>query len=113
MIDTFFLVGPYFEHFFNCYISTFQIHDQQMIEIKERKTVEISEIDGEIKEKYEAKMKDVLLDLREQYEEQLAENRAQMETLYETKVSLIFAHRSNICSPRDASLSDSYKSVER
>jgi len=64
-----------------------QIHDQQMIEIKERKTVEISEIDGEIKEKYEAKMKDVLLDLREQYEEQLAENRAQMETLYETKLA--------------------------
>ena len=63
-----------------------QMHEQQMTEIQKRKTVEISEIDGELKEKYEARMHDVLHELREQYEEQLAENRSQIETLYETKL---------------------------
>jgi len=62
------------------------MHEQQMTEIQKRKTVEISEIDGELKEKYEARMHDVLQELREQYEEQLAENRTQIEMLYDTKV---------------------------
>lgn len=63
-----------------------QMHEQQMTEIHKRKTVEISEIDGELKEKYEARMHDVLQELREQYEDQLSDNKAQIETLYETKL---------------------------
>ncbi|KAF2367438.1 Lamin Tail Domain [Trinorchestia longiramus] len=62
------------------------IHEQQMSEMQKRKTVEISEIDGELKEKYEARMHDVLLELREQYEDQLNENRSQIESIYETKL---------------------------
>uniref|UniRef100_A0A2P2I5Z1 Lamin Dm0-like n=1 Tax=Hirondellea gigas TaxID=1518452 RepID=A0A2P2I5Z1_9CRUS len=63
-----------------------QIHEQQMSEVTKRRTVEISEIDGDLKDKYEARMHDVLQELREQYEEQLADNRAQIEVLYETKL---------------------------
>merc|ERR1719259_733343 len=57
-----------------------------MIDIQKRKTIEISEIDGELKEKYEARMADVLMELREQYEEQLQDNKESLENIYETKL---------------------------
>lgn len=69
------------------FVLCLQLYEQQLSEVQSRKTVEISEIDGELKEKYEARMHDVLQELREQYEDQLSENRAQIEALYETKVS--------------------------
>jgi len=62
------------------------MHETQMIDIQKRKTIEISEIDGELKEKYEARMADVLMELREQYEEQLNDNKSQLENIYETKL---------------------------
>ena len=71
-------------------LSYLQIHEQQMSEITKRKTVEISEIDGELKEKYEARMADVLSELREQYEDQLTDSRSQIESIYETKVSAAY-----------------------
>ncbi|XP_045466240.1 lamin Dm0-like isoform X2 [Harmonia axyridis] len=63
-----------------------QIFHQQLTETRRSRQIEISEIDGRLSEKYEAKLQEALQDLRDQYENQMANNRAEIESLYESKI---------------------------
>uniref|UniRef100_A0A6M2DF88 Putative nuclear envelope protein n=1 Tax=Xenopsylla cheopis TaxID=163159 RepID=A0A6M2DF88_XENCH len=63
-----------------------QFHQQEILETRKRRQVELSEIDGRLAEQYEAKMQETMQELRDQYEEQISSNRAEIEAIYEQKI---------------------------
>ncbi|PSN52874.1 Lamin-C [Blattella germanica] len=63
-----------------------QVYNQELVETRTRRQVEISEIDGRLTEQYEAKLQQSLQELRDQYEAQMRVNREEIEALYENKM---------------------------
>ncbi|GAB0093121.1 Lamin Dm0 [Sergentomyia squamirostris] len=62
------------------------VYQQELMETRSRRQVEISEIDGRLSEQYEAKLKESLQELRDQYEAQMKANRDEIDMLYEAKI---------------------------
>ncbi|KAL6266858.1 hypothetical protein P5V15_003686 [Pogonomyrmex californicus] len=69
-----------------------QVYQQELMETRTRRQVEISEIDGRLSEQYEAKLQQSLQELREQYEAQMRANREEIELLYENKIKNLASH---------------------
>ncbi|XP_014250523.1 lamin Dm0 [Cimex lectularius] len=63
-----------------------QIHQQQLVECRTKKQVEISELDGRLAQEYEEKLYQSLQDIREQYEIDLENNKEQIKVMCEEKV---------------------------
>lgn len=64
----------------------FQMHQQQLIETRTKRQVEISEIDGRLSQEYEDKLYASLQEIRDQYEGDLRNSREEIKLLYEDKV---------------------------
>ena len=62
------------------------MHQQQLIETRTKRQVEISEIDGLLTQEYEEKLLASLQDIREQYEADLRNSREEIKSMYEEKV---------------------------
>lgn len=63
-----------------------QMHQQQLIETRTKRQVEISEIDGLLTQEYEEKLLASLQDIREQYEADLRNSREEIKSMYEEKI---------------------------
>uniref|UniRef100_A0A2M3Z5K3 Putative nuclear envelope protein n=1 Tax=Anopheles braziliensis TaxID=58242 RepID=A0A2M3Z5K3_9DIPT len=63
-----------------------QIHQQEVNETKNRRQIDITEIDGALSQQYEAKLQQTLNDLRQEYDDQLRINRSEISDLYETRL---------------------------
>lgn len=64
----------------------FQIHNQQITEVRTRRQIEISEIDGQLRDQYKEREVSLLQELREDYESKLLANRDELDALYQGKV---------------------------
>merc|ERR1712130_816929 len=63
-----------------------QLLSQQLDEVKTRKEIEITEMDGKLQEEYEDRLQKALNELREVYDKQMAQNREDFGKLYESRV---------------------------
>merc|ERR1712241_791857 len=72
-----------------------QLLEQQLTEVKTRKDVEITEIDGKLQEEYEDRLQKALNELRDVYDKQMAQNREDFGKLYETRVQELQTALSN------------------
>ena len=63
-----------------------QLLSQQLEEVKTRKEIEITEMDGKLQEEYEDRLQKALNELREVYDKQMAQNREDFGKLYEARV---------------------------
>lgn len=61
--------------------------EQQLDEVKSRKEIEITEMDGKLQEEYEDRLQKALNELRDVYDKQMALNREDFAKLYETRVT--------------------------
>lgn len=66
--------------------------EQQLEEVKTRKEIEITEMDGKLQEEYEDRLQKALNELREVYDTQMAQNREDFSKLYETRVNELQKH---------------------
>ncbi|KAK8721848.1 hypothetical protein OTU49_012604 [Cherax quadricarinatus] len=92
-----------------------QVFEKEVTETKNRKHVELSEIDGRLQGEYEAKLHEALKELRDQYEEQLKNNRSEVEYLYETKIEELNRRDQRVTEGSDAltgSLRDCKRKVQ-
>merc|ERR1711971_1471594 len=64
-----------------------QLLSQQLDEVKTRKEIEITEMDGKLQEEYEDRLQKALNELRDVYDKQMAQNREDFGKLYETRVT--------------------------
>ena len=64
-----------------------QLLEQQLEEVKTRKEIEITEMDGKIQEEYEDRLQKALNELREVYDKKMAQSREDFVKLYESRVS--------------------------
>ena len=67
--------------------------EQQLEEVKTRKEIEITEMDGKLQEEYEDRLQKALNELRDVYDKQMAQNREDFAKLYETRVSVAFTNK--------------------
>ena len=65
-----------------------QLLEQQLEEVKTRKEIEITEMDGKLQEEYEDRLQKALGELRDVYDKQMAQNREDFAKLYEQRVKL-------------------------
>ena len=65
-----------------------QLLESQLEEVRTRKEVEITEIDGKLQNEYEDKLQKALTDLRDVYESQMEQNKADLSNLYDSRVRL-------------------------
>lgn len=72
-----------------------QLLEQQVEEVKTRKEVEITEMDGKLQEEYEDRLQKALAELREVYDKQMLQNREDFAKLYETRVNELQSHLAN------------------
>ena len=63
-----------------------QLLESQLEEVRTRKEVEITEIDGKLQNEYEDKLQKALTDLRDVYESQMEQNKADLSNLYDSRV---------------------------
>merc|ERR1711936_1570727 len=63
-----------------------QLLEQQLEEVKTRKEIEITEMDGKLQEEYEDRLQKALNELRDVYDKQMAQNREDFGKLYESRV---------------------------
>merc|ERR1712106_898046 len=63
-----------------------QLLEQQLDEVKTRKEIEITEMDGKLQEEYEDRLQKALNELREVYDKQMTQNREDFGKLYESRV---------------------------
>merc|ERR1712012_906740 len=63
-----------------------QLLEQQLTEVKTRKEIEITEMDGKLQEEYEDGLQKALNELRDVYDKQMAQNREDFGKLYESRV---------------------------
>merc|ERR1712060_137769 len=63
-----------------------QLLSQQLDEVKTRKEIEITEMDGKLQEEYEDRLQKALNELRDVYDKQMAQNREDFGKLYESRV---------------------------
>lgn len=66
--------------------------EQQLEEVKTRKEIEITEMDGKLQEEYEDRLQKALNELRDVYDKQMAQNREDFAKLYETRVNELQNH---------------------
>jgi len=66
--------------------------EQQLEEVKTRKEIEITEMDGKLQEEYEDRLQKALNELRDVYDTQMAQNRDDFSKLYETRVNELQKH---------------------
>lgn len=64
-----------------------QLLEQQLEEVKTRKEIEITEMDGKLQEEYEDRLQKALAELRDVYDKQMAQNREDFAKLYEKRVN--------------------------
>merc|ERR1739846_299310 len=64
-----------------------QLLSQQLDEVKTRKEIEITEMDGKLQEEYEDRLQKALNELRDVYDKQMAQNREDFGKLYESRVN--------------------------
>lgn len=64
-----------------------QMCEQQLEEVKIRRHIELTEMDGKLKEEYESRLQKALHELRAVYENQMKQNRMDFKNLYEEKVN--------------------------
>jgi lamin B len=69
-----------------------QLLESQLEEVRTRKEVEITEIDGKLQNEYEDKLQKALTDLRDVYESQMEQNKADLSNLYDSRVRLCLSH---------------------
>lgn len=69
--------------------------EQQLEEVKTRKEIEITEMDGKLQEEYEDRLQKALNELRDVYDKQMAQNREDFAKLYETRVNELQNHLSS------------------
>jgi len=72
-----------------------QLLEQQVEEVRTRKEVEITEMDGKLQEEYEDRLQKALGELREVYDKQMLQNREDFAKLYETRVNELQSHLAN------------------
>ena len=65
-----------------------QLLESQLEEVRTRKEVEITEIDGKLQNEYEDKLQKALTDLRDVYESQMEQNKADLSNMYDSRVRL-------------------------
>jgi hypothetical protein len=70
-----------------------QLLEQQVEEVKTRKEIEITEMDGKLQEEYEDRLQKALSELREVYDRQMAQNREDFSKLYESRVGGRHCHK--------------------
>ena len=63
-----------------------QLLEKELSEVKHRKEVEITEMDGKLQEEYEDRLQKALEELREVYDKQMKQSREDFEKLYEDRV---------------------------
>lgn len=63
-----------------------QLHEQQLLETRTKKQIEISELDGRLTQEYEERLYQSLQEIRDQYEADLENNRDEIKKLYEEKI---------------------------
>merc|ERR1719239_300049 len=83
--------------------------EQQLEEVKTRKEIEITEMDGKLQEEYEDRLQKALGELRDVYDKQMGQNRDDFAKLYEQRVSEL---QSNLASERGKSSSNSQELSE-
>ena len=71
-----------------------QLLESQLEEVRTRKEVEITEIDGKLQNEYEDKLQKALTDLRDVYESQMEQNKADLSNLYDSRVRFCLSHTS-------------------
>jgi lamin B len=64
----------------------FQLLEKELSEVKHRKDVEITEMDGKLHEEYEDRLQKALQELRDVYDTKMAQSREDFEKLYEDRV---------------------------
>jgi len=72
-----------------------QLLEQQLEEVKTRKEIEITEMDGKLQEEYEDRLQKALNELRDVYDKQMAQNREDFGKLYESRVNELQTALSN------------------
>jgi len=83
----------------------------QMREARQKRQVEITEIDGRLNEEYEEKLQASLQELRDQYEQQMNVNREDIKSLYERKVQNACRFTLFVCEKALFSLPGKWKKV--
>jgi lamin B len=63
-----------------------QLLEKELQEVKQRKEVEITEMDGKLQEEYEDRLQKALEQLREIYDDKMRQNREDYEKIYEDRV---------------------------
>ena len=63
-----------------------QILEKELTEVKHRKEVEITEMDGKLQEEYEDRLQKALEELREVYDSKMRQSREDFEKIYEDRV---------------------------
>ena len=64
-----------------------QLLENQLEELRTRKEVEITEMDGKLQEEYEDKLQTALSDLRDVYDKQTEQNKADLSSMYDSRVN--------------------------
>merc|ERR1711963_866859 len=63
-----------------------QLLEKQLMEVKNRKEIEITERDGQLQEEYEDRLQKALEELREVYDTKMQQSREDIEKIYEDRV---------------------------
>ena len=63
-----------------------QLLEKELVEVKNRKTIEIEQIDGKLQEEYEDRLQKALEELREVYDTKMKQSREDFEKIYEDRV---------------------------
>ncbi|XP_075215988.1 lamin Dm0-like [Lycorma delicatula] len=90
-----------------------QIHQQQLIETRTKRQVDISEIDGRLTAEYEEKLYQSLQEIREQYESDLEQNKEEIKKLYEEKLKSLAAQSSRNTSTANFALKEMQQMQQR
>ena len=72
-----------------------QLLEKELSEVKQRKEVEITEMDGKLQEEYEDRLAKALEELREVYDTKMRQNREDFEKIYDDRVKDLQTQLSN------------------
>jgi len=86
-----------------------QLLEKQLMEVKNRKEIEITERDGQLQEEYEDRLQKALEELREVYDTKMHQSRGDIEAIYEDRVRDL---QSQLTTSRNGSASTSQELKE-
>ena len=72
-----------------------QLLEKELQEVKQRKEIEITEMDGKLQEEYEDRLQKALEELREVYDSKMRQSREDFEKIYEDRVRDLQSQLSN------------------